>query len=83
MANTKRRTNVSLDTKLFKRATEYGREHGRSLSSLIEQGLRGILDGAPVLAEHTNLATPPPDRDMLRELVRETFLEFLNSRKPR
>lgn len=66
MANTKRRTNISLDTKLFKRATAYGQENGRSLSSLIEQGLRCVLDGPPVLAEHSNLPPVPlPDLEAL------------------
>jgi len=68
MANTKRRTNISLDTKLFKRATAYGKEHGRSLSSLIEQGLRCVLDGAPVPAEHGNLSPVPlPDLEALAD----------------
>ena len=45
MASTKRRTNISLDTKLFKEATAYGKENGISLSALIEQGLRLRLAG--------------------------------------
>lgn len=64
MASTKRRTNISLDTKLFKEATAYGKENGISLSALIEQGLRLRLAGPAVLAEHTNLA-PLPDLDAL------------------
>ena len=64
MANTKRRTNISLDTKLFKEATAYGKENGISLSALIEQGLRLRLSGPAVMAEHTNLA-PLPDIDAL------------------
>ena len=74
MANTKRRTNISLDTKLFKRATAYGKEHGRSLSSLIEQGLRCVLDGPPVTVEPTNLAPTPSNREELRAGF-EAFLE--------
>ena len=74
MANTKRRTNISLDTKLFKEATAYGKENGRSLSSLIERGLRAVLaPSPPVLAEHTNLA-PLPDLEELRAGF-EAFLE--------
>jgi len=74
MANTKRRTNISIDKKLWKRATEYGNENGRSLSSLIEQGLRAVLDGPPVTVEPTNLAPTPSNREELRAGF-EAFLE--------
>ena len=75
MANTKRRTNISIDKKLWKRATEYGNENGRSLSSLIEQGLRAVLDGPPVTVEPTNLAPSPSNR----EEFRAGFQAFLES----
>ena len=74
MANTKRRTNISIDKKLWKRATEYGNENGRSLSSLIEQGLRAVLDGPPVTVEPTNLAPAPSNREEFRAGF-EAFLE--------
>lgn len=72
MANTKRRTNISLDTKLFKEATAYGKENGISLSALIEQGLRARLKGP---TEEANLAPSPSNR----EEFRAGFQAFLES----
>jgi len=78
MANTKRRTNISLDTKLFKEATAYGKENGRSLSSLIEQGLRAVLaPSPPVLAEHTNLAPLPDLEDLAGARIEEQMPQLL------
>ena len=87
MANTKRRTNISLDTKLFKTATAYGKENGISLSALIEQGLRLRLaeQSEPVLIEQTNLAPVPlPDLEALasariEENIPELLMAWLES----
>lgn len=77
MANTKRRTNVSLNLKLFKEATAYGKENGISLSALIEQGLRLRL-AEPVLIEQTNLAPAPlPDRDEIRGWLIEILPDMI------
>jgi hypothetical protein len=84
MANTKRRTNISIDSKLWKRATAYGKEHGRSLSSMLEEGLKYVIDGAPVKAEHTNLAPSPQDitaqaEAYIRTICPEILAEYLRS----
>lgn len=77
MANTKRRTNISLDTKLFKEATAYGKEAGISLSALIEQGLRARLKGP---TEEANLAPSPPDVEAkIRDILPGFFEEYLRS----
>ncbi|NLX49445.1 MAG: type II toxin-antitoxin system CcdA family antitoxin [Methanospirillum sp.] len=69
MVNRKRRTTVSLDPLLLEQARAFGEQHGISVSSLIEEGLRTRLDGPPVA---------PPDLEALIDgRIRRLFPELL------
>lgn len=68
MATEQRQTVVSLDASLFERAVAYGAANGIPLESLVEQGLRLRLGGAPEPADACTL----PDLEALADLrIRE------------
>ena len=68
---TKTKLTVTIDSEVLPRAKEYARQHGVSLSSLIEQSLRDALD-ASAPPERTSWATGKTLEEVVAHLDDET-----------
>ena len=71
---TKTKLTVTIDSEVLPRAKEYARQHGVSLSSLIEQSLREALD-ASAPPERTSWAAGKTDEEIAAHLPFETEAE--------